>query len=132
MSRAFAALRELAHGIFPVILADAGLAPALGAFATTAPIRVELNDIPERLDTETATAAYTTITTCVEQAATRSAEFVAVTFTIAANELSLTIDADGTEFDADELLPVSDRVGSLGGRVDIAGSRLTAVLPCAS
>jgi signal transduction histidine kinase len=132
MSRAFDALRDLAHGIFPVILADAGIAPALGAFAATAPIRVELNNIPKRLDTEIESAAYMTITKCAEEAATRSARSIAVTFDLAASEIVLTIDADSTAFDPDELVPVSDRVGSLGGRVDIAGSRLTAVLPCAS
>jgi signal transduction histidine kinase len=132
MSRAFDALRDLAHGIFPVILADAGIAPALGAFAAAAPIRVEFNTVPRRLDSEVETAAYMTITTCVEAAAKRSAQSVAVTFDLAANELVLTIDADGTDFHPDELLPVSDRIGSIGGRVDIAGSRLTVALPCAS
>ena len=44
----------------------------------------------------------------------------------------ITIDADGTAFHPEDLLPVSDRIGALGGRVDIAGSRLEAVLPCAS
>ena len=124
--------RDLAHGIFPVILADAGMAPAVRAFADTVPIRVELNSPPKRLNTEVETAAYMTITTCVEEAAKRAAEFVAVTFTVAASELVITIDADGTDFHPDELLPVGDRIGSLGGRVDIAGSRLEAVLPCAS
>jgi signal transduction histidine kinase len=131
-SRALEALRDLAHGIYPVILADAGMTPALGAFADTVPIHVELNTVPQRLDSEVEIAAYVTITTCVEAAAKRSAESASVTFTIVANELVLTIDADGTDFLPEELLPVSDRVGSLGGRVDVAGSRLTAVLPCVS
>jgi signal transduction histidine kinase len=131
-SRALEALRDLAHGIYPVILADAGMTPALGAFADTVPIHVELNTVPQRLDSEVEIAAYVTITTCVEAAAKRSAESASVTFTIVANELVLTIDADGTDFVPEELLPVSDRVGSLGGRVDVAGSRLTAVLPCVS
>jgi signal transduction histidine kinase len=108
------------------------MAAALRAFADTVPTRVELNTVPERLDTEVEIAAYVTITNCVEAAAKRSAESVAVTFTVAASELVITIDADGADFDPDELVPVSDRVGSLGGRVDITGSRLTAVLPCAS
>jgi signal transduction histidine kinase len=131
-SRALEALRDLAHGIYPVILADAGMTPALGAFADTVPIHVELNTVPQRLDSEVEIAAYVTITTCVEAAAQRSAESASVTFTVVANELVLTIDADCTDFLPEELLPVRDRVGSLGGRVDIAGSRLTAVLPCES
>jgi signal transduction histidine kinase len=38
-------LRELAHGIYPAILTEAGLAPALASLAETAPLPVELGDV---------------------------------------------------------------------------------------
>ena len=39
-------LRELAHGIYPAILTEAGLAPALATLADEAPLPVELRDVP--------------------------------------------------------------------------------------
>ena len=39
-------LRELAHGIYPAILTEAGLGPALETLADEAPLPVELGDLP--------------------------------------------------------------------------------------
>ena len=56
---ALAELRDVAHGIFPAVLADEGLAAALEAFAEEAAIPVELSDLPERrFETAVETAAY--------------------------------------------------------------------------
>lgn len=52
-------LRELARGIHPAILSDRGLAAALDALATRAPVRVELRDVcKERLPPQVEAAAY--------------------------------------------------------------------------
>ena len=41
-------LRELAQGIYPAILSEAGLAPALQTLADEAPLPVELEDVATR------------------------------------------------------------------------------------
>jgi signal transduction histidine kinase len=51
-------LRELAHGIRPPILTQAGLGAALDALATRAPIPVRVQATPERLPPEIEATAY--------------------------------------------------------------------------
>ena len=56
---ALSELRALAHGIYPVILAEAGLAPAVATLAETAALPVEiLNLVEERYAPAVETAAY--------------------------------------------------------------------------
>ena len=45
---ALVTLRELAHGIYPAVLAESGLAPALWTLAGGAPLPVEIGDLDER------------------------------------------------------------------------------------
>src|SRR5207249_4199437 len=72
-------LRELAHGIYPAILAEAGLAPALATLADQAPLPVELGEMPpERYSTPVETAAYLTVTEAIANAVGREATFVFV------------------------------------------------------
>ena len=67
-------LRDLAHGIFPAILGEAGLAAALESLADVAPLPLELGALPEDpLPPAVATAAYLAVSRAVEDAArTRS------------------------------------------------------------
>ncbi len=52
-------LRELAHGIYPVILTEAGLGPALETLADGAPLPVEVGKLPgERFPAAVERAAY--------------------------------------------------------------------------
>ena len=44
---ALAELRDVAHGIFPAVLADEGLAAALEAFTEEAAVPVELRVLPD-------------------------------------------------------------------------------------
>ena len=72
-------LRELAHGIYPAILAEAGLAPALATLADEAPLPVELGEVPpERYGAPVETAAYLTVAEAIADAAGRRATFVSV------------------------------------------------------
>ena len=74
-------LRELAHGIFPAILTEAGSEPALRTFADRAPLPMEIDLMvggggsrpPRRC------AAYVAVTTCVAEAAARGVGTVLVT-----------------------------------------------------
>ena len=59
---ALADLRDLAHGIYPVVLAEAGLGPALWTLADTAPLPVTVGDVPgERLPPPVERAAYAVV-----------------------------------------------------------------------
>ena len=72
-------LRELAQGIHPAILSEAGLAPALQTLADEAPLPVELEDVaPERLTPAVETTAFVTVSEAIEDAARRRATFLAV------------------------------------------------------
>ncbi|HYZ29544.1 MAG TPA: histidine kinase [Thermoleophilaceae bacterium] len=128
---ALAELRDLAHGIHPAILADAGLEPALATVADTAPIPVELGEVtPARHPETVETAAYLVAVAGIEDAARRGATHVAVNVVQRADRLRVWVadDGAGTRTPAEHL---ADRVGALGGRLEVEGSRLEAEIPCA-
>lgn len=130
-STALVELRDLAHGIFPVILTEAGLGPALATFVDTAPLRVELVDPPdERLPEHTETTTYLAVTAVVEHATRRSASRIVATFRPLDTGLEVELVDNGTGTSPDDLIRIRDRVGALGGRLDIDGSRIQVVIPC--
>ncbi|MBO3752721.1 hypothetical protein J5X84_42295 [Streptosporangiaceae bacterium NEAU-GS5] len=123
-------LRELAHGIFPAILNETGLASALWSLADRAPVPVELGDIPEtRFPPGVEQAAYL-IVQAVADAASGPIE---VDLEPAVEHLVLTV--TGTM----PSLPghLHDRVGALGGQLTLlpgganAQGTLRAEMPCA-
>ena len=125
-------LRDLAHGIFPVILNEAGLGPALATYVDTAPLAVEIVDLSdERFPDDVAIAAYITATACIQDANRRSASQVVARFNRTPGELVVALTDDGTEHNPDELIHVGDRVGALGGRLEINGTCVRATIPCA-
>jgi hypothetical protein len=128
---ALVALREVAHGLVPAVLADEGLAPAVDAFAETADAVVRVPDplAADRLAPEVEATAYYVVTEAVRRAGQTEATVRAVH---ANGRLVLSIDtADPPEGD---LVDLDDRVGALGGvlRVERPGgaSRVVAELPC--
>src|SRR5205085_2008279 len=73
-------LRELAHGIFPAVLAEAGLPAALESLADAAPLPVRIvATADERYPAAVESAAYVAVLHAVEDAAGRDAEHVWVT-----------------------------------------------------
>jgi len=128
---ALAELRDLAHGIHPVILTEAGLAPALATLADTGPIPVELGNIAdERYPTSVETAAYVTVVEAVADASQRGAGSVLVRVQQDDGRLVVDVEDDGSER-VSRLTHVTDRVGALGGEVSIERRTLRAELPCA-
>ncbi len=128
---ALAELRDLAHGIYPVILTEAGLAPALATLADTGPIPVELGNIAdERYPTSVETAAYVTVVEAVADASQRGAGYVIVRVQQDDGRLVVDVEDDGSER-VSRLTHVTDRVGALGGEVSIEPRTLRAELPCA-
>ncbi|SHK03778.1 Histidine kinase-, DNA gyrase B-, and HSP90-like ATPase [Pseudonocardia thermophila] len=135
---AIAALRDLAHGIYPPLLRDAGVVEALRAAAKRTPLDVtvtagELGDLSEPVRA----AVYFC---CVEalQNAAKHAPGSTVTIQLELEpgpRLTFCVADDGPGFDAagrtgHGLQNMSDRVGALGGELEIrsAPGRGTSVI----
>jgi len=124
-------LRELAHGIYPAILAEAGLGPALATLADAAPLPVEIRDAAEgRYLAAVETCAYLLVAEALEDAAGRTASHATVSVLQDGGRLVVTVEDDGTDRTA-ELVQLADRVGALDGQLAVEPMRLRAELPCA-
>ncbi len=131
LRQAAAELRELAHGIFPAVLADEGLAAALEALAEEGSVPIRLDGIPAtRYDASVETAAYTV----VAEAARASTE--PLTVGASASDRTLVVEV-GTRGDGLDVTALEDRIGALDGRLVVTpgtdgGVTIRAELPCAS
>jgi signal transduction histidine kinase len=126
-TRALEELRDLARGIYPPLLADAGLPAALEAQARKSglPVRVEADGLG-RFPQDVEAAVYFS---CLEalQNVSKYAEASSVTISMARTDgrLSFTIADDGVGFDPDAttrgtgLQGIADRLDALGGRLEI-------------
>jgi signal transduction histidine kinase len=127
---ALSELRALAHGIYPVIRAEAGLAPAVATLADTAALPVELLDLVEdRYAPAVETVAYLLVAEGIDDAAHRDATHVTVDIVQNGEKLMVTVDDDGINRTS-ELVQLADRVGALDGRLMVEPTRLRAELPC--
>ena len=128
-ARALTELRELAHGIFPAILSDAGLGQALRTFALSAELPVEVScTIERRLAKAVEAAAYAVVVDTVADAAVRGSAWVTVDIDLVDEQLVVRVQDEGSP--AAELVHLQDRVGALGGRVSTTARGFTAELPC--
>jgi signal transduction histidine kinase len=124
-------LRELAHGIYPAILTEAGLHAALTTLADTAPLVIELGHVPqERYQAPVETAAYLTVAEAVDDAGARGATFVGIAVDRDREHLVVTVHDDGAKRSS-ELVHLADRIGALGGAFDAGPNTLQAEIPCA-
>jgi len=125
-----AELRDLAHGIYPAVLTESGLATALESLSDIAPIALELRALPSNRSTNAAeAAAYVAISEGITDAAARAATSATVQVTQEDRHLVVSVTDDGSPRRAD-LVQVADRIGALGGSVNIGPQSLTAVIPC--
>ena len=139
LGAARAELRELAHGIHPATLTDAGLHAALQELAARSPAPVELTIPPRRWPTATEAAAYFLCSEALANTAKYAqASHVSVLITSNDDALRVEIADDGTggadAAGGSGLRGLADRVEALGGRLTIVsppgqGTRLTAELP---
>jgi signal transduction histidine kinase len=124
-------LRELAHGIYPAVLAEAGLAPALATLADTAPLPVQILQADDRrYPAPVEAAAYFTVAEAIDDAARRGADRAAVTLAHEGGQLVVTVEDNGTDRDA-PMVTLTDRVGALGGSLYIMETVCRAEIPCA-
>jgi signal transduction histidine kinase len=123
-------LRQLAHGIYPAILTEAGLGPALETLADEAPLPVELGELPvERAALAAERTAYVVVDAAIDDAADRGARWLRARVLRAAGRLVLDIEDDGAPRHA-QVVHLRDRVGALGGSLDAGENTLRAEIPC--
>lgn len=136
-------VRSIAHGIYPAILTDAGLAPAVASLADVAALPVDIVRVPERRYTASVeAAAYQVVLEGIENAASYTdATVVTVEVSEADGRLVVRVRDDGhggaEVTEAGGLAELVDRVGAIDGTMTIEstaaiGTTISAVIPCAS
>jgi signal transduction histidine kinase len=128
---ALAELRELAHGIYPAVLAEAGLGPALATLADTAPVPVTITgDVGFRYPPAVENAAFFAAAEALADSTQRHAVRAELRLDRRNGHLILVVADDGVErFSA--LSTLADRVGALGGTLTLEPRSLRAEIPCA-
>jgi signal transduction histidine kinase len=121
-------LRDLAHGIYPVILTEAGLGPALLSLADEAPLPVEVIELPRgRVPVAVERAAYLVVADGIDAAVREGADHVQVIARRQGDALEVRL----TGVESAPSVQLADRVGALGGRIAIEDRTLRAEIPCA-
>ena len=124
---ALAELRDLAHGIYPAVLEEAGLGPALATLASGTPMPVEVReDLDTRLPRGVERTAYVVVRDALDAAAAIGSEAVTVTLTEAPGDLVLEISGSGPG----PYISIEDRVAGAGGHVEVGRDLLRVVVPC--
>jgi signal transduction histidine kinase len=137
LQAAMAELRQLARGIYPVILAQRGLAPALESVAERLPLLVELDVPDERWPSDVEGVAYLVACEGLTNAVKHSgAQHARVAVAERGRDLQLTVSDDGRGWvpPARPALPeLADRVEALGGRLVVTsgdgGTTVAATIP---
>jgi signal transduction histidine kinase len=142
-SAAIADIRELARGVHPAILSEAGLGAALASLADRTPIPVVIDDgLDRRLPAAVEATAYFVVAEALTNVIKHAeAGRVEVRTSLADDHLRVEVHDDGRggaePANGTGLTGIQDRVAALGGttRIDSragAGTRLEVDLPCAS
>jgi signal transduction histidine kinase len=142
LGEALQQLRELSQGLYPVMLSDGGLGPALRSLARHCAIPVELHaDTLSRYERQLEVSAYYVVSEALTNAIKHArATRVAVTVDERDGVVQLCIGDDGVG-GADMgrgsgLIGLRDRVEALGGRIDVTspvghGTMIEVSLPIA-
>ena len=124
-------LRDLAHGIYPAILSEAGLAPALASYVDDAPLPVDIRGLADgRLPSAVEMAAYLLVIGAVDLAVSRGATHVIVSADQDEARLVLTVEDDGDGRPIRPPAALADRIGALGGSLEIEPMKLRAEIKC--
>jgi signal transduction histidine kinase len=139
LTRALEELRQLAHGLHPRVLAEAGLAGALASLAEQAPVPVEVVAPAAKLPAEVEVIVYFLCSEALANVAKHaSASGVSMSVTTGDGRVRVEIEDDGLG-GADPsggtgLRGLADRVEAVGGTLDVesprgGGTRLAAEIP---
>lgn len=120
-------LRAVAHGMYPVLLGDAGLVPALEGLALSSPV-------PTSIDAQVANRPHPSVALTVYQAcalAIRNASNGGVSIGVCEHRDRLRLTIQGAELPAASLGELSDRTAALGGTMESGAGWLMVEVPCA-
>jgi signal transduction histidine kinase len=142
LMEATADLRELARGLHPIVLQQAGLDTAVRTLADRSAIPVRLRStVHERLPSEVEATAYYVVSEALTNAARHSgADVVSIELDRVEQDLRVMVADDGrggaAPGEGTGIQGLADRVAALGGQLVLdspagAGTRVEAVLPCA-
>ena len=134
---------NLSRGIYPGILTEAGVGPALGSAASTSPVPVDVRDRTGgiRLSSETEAAVYFCCLEAVQNAAKHAvADGVVIEIEHRDDRVTFVVEDDGRGFDpaavstGSGLANMRDRIDSVGGRVEVGpastgGTRVAGWVP---
>jgi signal transduction histidine kinase len=133
-------LRDLARGLHPAVLSQAGLGPALESVAERLPVPVHLDVSPDRFPPTVETAAYFLACEAMTNAARHAgARQVRVVVAAAGDRLCVEVADDGVggadPVGGSGLTGLYDRVAALGGSLVVdsppgSGTRIAASIPC--
>jgi signal transduction histidine kinase len=140
LEAAIADLHELARGLHPAIVTDAGLAAAVETLAERPGIPVELFlDLPERLPEAVEVGAYYLVAESLANANKHSgAQTITVTAGVVDDAVDVSVRDDGRggadTTSGSGLVGLADRLGALGGHVIVdsepgRGTTVTAHIP---
>jgi signal transduction histidine kinase len=119
-------LRDVAHGLFPTVLADEGLRAALEELSEQTPRLVPRALPAGRFPDDVESAAYFATVESL-----RLAEREVTVDAVAENGRLQLVIAAGTALDA-AITQIGDRVGAVGGTVAVRDGELRLEMPCAS
>jgi signal transduction histidine kinase len=124
---ALAELRELAHGLFPMVLSNEGLGAALEVLAERTP-RLVTGALPDgRFPAPVESAAYFVVAEALRRGPNGE---VAIDARREVDRLVVEVRAEAEL--TEEATAIEDRVGALGGALIADGRHLRAELPCGS
>lgn len=136
-------VRRLSHGIFPKVLIDRGVGPALEAAAARAALPVEVDAVGiERCDAGIETAVYFCCLEALQNAGKHAGDGAQATISLRMENGVLVFEVadDGAGFDGSNrgsgagFVNMSDRIGAVGGKLDVwsapgQGTRITGRIP---
>jgi signal transduction histidine kinase len=143
LGQALEEVRELARGIHPAVLTDAGLAAALRSLAERSPVPVTLAEVPAaRLPPSVEETAYYVVAESLTNVAKHAGAHTAVVQVAQdVGLLRVEVRDDGVGGadvgSGSGLRGLTDRVSAVGGQLEVhsrpgSGTRIVAEVPCAS
>jgi signal transduction histidine kinase len=136
--RANVELRELAHGILPVVLTQGGLRAAVGPLASQTPVPVEVDVSVDRLPAPVEATAYFMVAEALTNI-TKHAHATGATVRVHVEDGSLQLQVrddgvGGARPDGSGLVGLADRIAVLSGRLRVespadGGTLVTADIP---